>query len=62
MKEMKEHDGFFKNDKDDYETEGGLCVPKTIFKRLYPHQKAGVLWLWGLHRKGLGGILADDMG
>ena len=30
--------------------------------RLYPYQREGVLWLWGLHCGRRGGILADDMG
>ena len=29
---------------------------------LYPHQRAGIDWLWSLHTKGMGGILGDDMG
>lgn len=29
---------------------------------LYPHQRVGLEWFWGLHTKGMGGILGDDMG
>lgn len=29
---------------------------------LYPHQVEGVRWLWSLHCRQRGGILADDMG
>lgn len=34
----------------------------TIAHMLYPHQREGIKWLWGLHTKGMGGILGDDMG
>jgi SNF2 family DNA or RNA helicase len=37
-------------------------IPEKVRKLLYPHQAAGVQWLWSLHRLGRGGILADDMG
>lgn len=33
-----------------------------VYRKLYPHQKDGINWLWGLHCKGTGGILGDDMG
>ena len=35
---------------------------KELAGKLYSHQKEGILWLWGLHQKRKGGILADDMG
>ena len=40
------------------------CPPRSaaVSQRLYAHQVEGVRWLWGLHRLGKGGILADDMG
>ncbi|KAJ6798390.1 protein CHROMATIN REMODELING 24 [Iris pallida] len=31
-------------------------------KMLYPHQRDGLKWFWGLHCGGTGGILGDDMG
>ncbi|KAJ7547607.1 hypothetical protein O6H91_08G094800 [Diphasiastrum complanatum] len=37
-----------------------LCSKITTM--LYPHQREGIKWLWGLHIKGMGGILGDDMG
>lgn len=37
-------------------------LPPKIARILYPHQHEGIKWLWGLHVKGMGGILGDDMG
>ncbi|KAH7307566.1 hypothetical protein KP509_22G065600 [Ceratopteris richardii] len=37
-------------------------LPPRIAGKLYPHQLEGIKWLWGLHIKGMGGILGDDMG
>ncbi|KAJ0969486.1 hypothetical protein J5N97_022363 [Dioscorea zingiberensis] len=37
-------------------------LPGKIAKRLYPHQRDGLTWLWSLHCGGTGGILGDDMG
>ncbi|KAG5177731.1 P-loop containing nucleoside triphosphate hydrolase protein [Tribonema minus] len=34
----------------------------SLFSQLYPHQKEGVAWMWGLHTGGMGGVLGDDMG
>ncbi|KAL5214239.1 hypothetical protein ABZP36_003391 [Zizania latifolia] len=44
--------------------EGGatMKLPRRVFRLLYPHQRDGVAWLWGLHCTATGGILADDMG
>ncbi|KAJ3681479.1 hypothetical protein LUZ60_015968 [Juncus effusus] len=33
-----------------------------VYEKLYPHQKEGINWLWGLYCKSTGGILGDDMG
>ena len=34
-----------------------------LWERLYPHQREGIRWMWGLHEQSRpGGILADDMG
>ena len=37
-------------------------LPPKVAKILFPHQLEGIKWLWGLHIKGMGGILGDDMG
>lgn len=37
-------------------------LPGEIVKKLYPHQRDGLKWLWALHCKNCGGILGDDMG
>lgn len=45
--------------------EGKVRVYKLsdwVYGKLYPHQKDGINWLWGLHCKITGGILGDDMG
>ena len=39
-----------------------IRLPKTLFSRLYDHQKVGVQWMASLHAAGVGGILGDDMG
>lgn len=39
-----------------------FSVPKLLYDKLYDYQKYGVKWLWSLHQKNSGGILADDMG
>ncbi|KAF6023008.1 hypothetical protein EB796_018703 [Bugula neritina] len=40
----------------------GFYLHQDLYTKLYPHQKEGLLWFWGLHKKRTGGILADDMG
>lgn len=40
----------------------GLRIPAELAERLFPYQVKGVHWMWGLHRAGTGGILADEMG
>jgi SNF2 family DNA or RNA helicase len=37
-------------------------IAGEVFKRLYPHQRKGIEWLWSLHKTRAGGILGDDMG
>ena len=37
-------------------------VPSELYMRMYPHQRIGVRWLWGLHQGDMGGVLGDDMG
>lgn len=32
-------------------------IPKSLFQKLYDHQKAGVLWMAGLHEQCIGGLL-----
>ncbi|CAH9085288.1 unnamed protein product [Cuscuta epithymum] len=45
-------------------TSDGLkfMLPGEVANILYPHQRDGLKWLWSVHSKGKGGILADDMG
>ena len=40
----------------------GFSLLPQIYKSLYQYQLDGVLWFWRLFNKGMGGILADDMG
>lgn len=46
----------------DAEFDGGLKVPKKLWKKLYKYQKTGVRWLWELHCQEAGGIVGDEMG
>ena len=46
---------------DNYELDQ-LPIASATFKKLYPHQRKGIEWLWSLHRRRSGGILGDDMG
>ena len=39
-----------------------VAAPDGLTATLRHYQEAGLSWLWFLHRHGLGGILADDMG
>jgi DNA excision repair protein ERCC-6 len=39
-----------------------LSVPLTIWNSLFPHQRVGVEWLWGLWKDQKGGIEGDEMG
>jgi SNF2 family DNA or RNA helicase len=55
---------------------GGFGLPVDLYKKMYPHQHQGIMWMWSLHdrnplrgpatsgstEKICGGILADDMG
>ena len=41
---------------------GGFMIFKELAEKIYSHQKEGVLWMWKLHKRNKGGILADDMG
>lgn len=49
-------------DSDMVEIGNGFSLHQGVAKRLFPYQKEGVLWMWGLHLKKKGGILGDDMG
>ncbi|PAA89571.1 hypothetical protein BOX15_Mlig019690g1, partial [Macrostomum lignano] len=40
----------------------GFSLCRPLFDKLYDHQRAGISWLYSLHKAGKGGILADDMG
>ncbi|XP_028549869.1 DNA excision repair protein CSB isoform X1 [Dendrobium catenatum] len=42
--------------------EGGLKIPKSVYKQLFDYQKVGVQWLWELHCQRAGGIIGDEMG
>lgn len=59
-------DGDEEEDDDDAErmcdVGDGFYLPLQIYKSLYQYQVDGVLWFWRLFNKGMGGILADDMG
>jgi hypothetical protein len=44
------------------ESDEPLAIPKALYDKLFPHQRIGVKWMWGLHQRGIGGILGDDMG
>jgi hypothetical protein len=37
-------------------------VPRLLWCALFPFQRTGLRWFWGLHCRSHGGILADDMG
>ncbi|AFZ80724.1 helicase family member protein [Theileria equi strain WA] len=39
-----------------------IYIPLDKYNKLYDHQKKGLKWLVGLHKRNHGGILADDMG
>lgn len=39
-----------------------FSLPSKVYERMYPHQRVGVEWMWGLHQGNMGGILGDDMG
>ena len=47
---------------EDVEFEGGLSVDGKRFRKLLPHQKTAVKWLWELHCQRAGGIIGDEMG
>eukprot|EP00993_Chasmostoma_nieuportense_P003740 NODE_4444_length_787_cov_10.871212_g4285_i0.p1 GENE.NODE_4444_length_787_cov_10.871212_g4285_i0~~NODE_4444_length_787_cov_10.871212_g4285_i0.p1 ORF type:complete len:207 (+),score=49.04 NODE_4444_length_787_cov_10.871212_g4285_i0:150-770(+) len=34
---------------------GGLCLPSTLYDRLFDFQQVSVKWLWELHRQEVGG-------
>jgi SNF2 family DNA or RNA helicase len=38
-----------------------LTLPEVIDRRLFPHQKYGVNWLYNLHLTASGGLLGDEM-
>ncbi|KAL6888312.1 hypothetical protein ACP4OV_009338 [Aristida adscensionis] len=37
-------------------------IPYSIYNILYPHQREALQWLWTIHSKETGAIIADDMG
>jgi hypothetical protein len=40
----------------------GLLLPRRIARALLPYQLTGVVWMFELYRRGVGGILGDEMG
>eukprot|EP00967_Tisochrysis_lutea_P096544 scaffold141465_cov26-Tisochrysis_lutea.AAC.1 len=46
----------------DEERVPGLTVPGRLWRRLFPHQRTCLEWLWELHQQEVGGILGDEMG
>ena len=42
----------------------GFRLPMLIYKRLFPHQREGLKWMWEIHKNidKCGGLLGDDMG
>jgi SNF2 family DNA or RNA helicase len=41
---------------------GGYSLSPTLYDRLYSYQREGVMWMWDLHQRKVGGVLGDDMG
>ena len=39
-----------------------ISLPRSLYDRLFHHQKEGVQWMASMHENGVGGILGDDMG
>lgn len=37
-----------------------FSVPEMTWNRLFPYQRDGVSWLWKMHKRGEGCILAVD--
>ena len=66
--EGQEEEGNEDDDEDDSDDDrmcdvgDGFSLPSEIYKSLYQYQLDGILWFWRLFKKGMGGILADDMG
>ncbi len=50
------------DDYDDYAVFDGYKIYKKIWEKLFPYQREGVKWMWGLYCNKRGGILGDDMG
>eukprot|EP00741_Cyanophora_paradoxa_P000742 tig00000441_g715.t1 len=44
------------------EGEADYSLPRKIHERLFPYQREGVAWLFGLHKERKGALLGDDMG
>ena len=45
-----------------YQLPGKYKLPAPVFEKLFKYQREGVRWMWDLHRRDRGGLLADDMG
>ncbi|KAJ3179653.1 DNA excision repair protein ERCC-6-like [Geranomyces variabilis] len=62
MREEETKDGGWTECNGFHELEGSYRLPSELYERLFPHQREGVAWMWGLNQKQMGGILGDDMG
>ncbi|KAJ3135695.1 DNA excision repair protein ERCC-6-like [Geranomyces variabilis] len=62
MAEEEAHDGRWADCNGFHELNNSYRLPSELYNRLFPHQRQGVAWMWGLNQKRMGGILGDDMG
>lgn len=68
LKRLKDVEGGWQEDSEngdvilDASRSTQLALEKSIYDKLYPHQREGVAWMWNLFKKSSGGILGDDMG
>lgn len=46
----------------DWNLGDGMRLPGDIHEALFGYQKVAIEWFWGLHQRGVGGILGDEMG
>ncbi|GAB6020126.1 DNA excision repair protein ERCC-6-like [Chamberlinius hualienensis] len=52
----------YSDGEDMMELGNGFYISKELGDELFPYQKEGILWMYGVFAKQKGGILADDMG
>lgn len=60
--QQQQHQQDHEEPSEDFTLDGGFRLPARVAGKLYPHQSEGLRWLWSLHLRKEGGILADDMG